>query len=188
MDLAERIEKTRFLGQEFLVWLWFKTELFEGTLTTSSGRSVEAWLDTQLVLESVTDSRERTILRGAAPSASHEAKLALLCGKLPLSARVCLGFDNRDFAFVFDARSFSMGSVALPELVTEVDDERFDERMQLLDGLFEVWYELYLEFLELRRSMVWKREYAAALVAWARGDDGFTKASYRSLSKRATRT
>src|SRR5689334_7706392 len=166
MDLAERVERARFLGQELLVWLWFKAELFEGNALTDGEHPVDGWLDTQLVLESTSDKRERTILRGMAPSASPEAKLALLRGKLPVSARICLSYDGRDYALMFDARSFSFGSVALPQILNEDEDEHFPERMALIEGLYEQWQVLYSEFLSLRTSALWADEVVPELIAW----------------------
>ena len=34
MQLVDRIERRRFVGREFLVWLWFESELFDATLST----------------------------------------------------------------------------------------------------------------------------------------------------------
>jgi hypothetical protein len=184
LDLAERVERSRFIGQELLVWLWFKTELFEGNAITEGDHSIEAWLDTQLVLESASDKRERTTLRGMAPSASPEAKLALLRGKLPVSARVCMTYDGRDYAFVFDARDFALTGIALPEVLTEDEDDRFPERMALIEGLYAQWYELYAEFLALRTARAWETDMAPSLLAWATGRPRLTQEGYRALVRR----
>ena len=32
MDLFDKIEKTGFLGQEFILWTWWKSELFDGQM------------------------------------------------------------------------------------------------------------------------------------------------------------
>ena len=34
MQLVDRIEKRRFVGREFVLWLWFESELFDATLST----------------------------------------------------------------------------------------------------------------------------------------------------------
>jgi len=53
----DTIENTRFLGPEFLVWMWFKSELFGSELELDGYGQIELWLDSQLVLESQIDSR-----------------------------------------------------------------------------------------------------------------------------------
>ena len=92
-DLVERIETTRFLGSEFLVWLWFTTELFEGELELRDGTVLSVWLEAQLSMKSASDAGERIQFTGVAPSTTSEAKLALRRGKLPVRARVCLRQD-----------------------------------------------------------------------------------------------
>ena len=37
MQLVDRVEKRRFVGREFLLWLWFESEIFETNLGTSKG-------------------------------------------------------------------------------------------------------------------------------------------------------
>jgi hypothetical protein len=187
MDLVERIETTRFVGVEFLAWLWFKTELFEGTLQAADKSALELWLDAQLMLQSVSDKNERTLLRGLAPSATREAKLALLSGKVPLRARVCLRHEEQDFSFVFDAVSFSMGSIKLPVVLIQEEDEGFFERMRLLEHLDDLWRELYAEFLSLRLSELWESDLVPALRAWAEGKESLSTRAYRGVLQRASK-
>lgn len=187
MDLVERIETTRFLGPEYLTWLWFKSELFEGDVQTLSEVSLAVWLDAQLLLQSVSDQQERTQLRGVAPSATQEAKLALLCGKVPLRARICLTYQEQDYTLVFDAPTFAMSTVKLPTVLTEAQGEEFFERMRLLEQLDDLFRELYQEFLSIRLTPLWQAEMLPALVAWANGKEQLTSRAYRGLLKRATK-
>jgi hypothetical protein len=187
MNLVERIETTRFLGSEFLCWLWFKTELFEGELERPDKSTIEVWLDSQLVLQAANDKNERTTLKGVAPSATKEARLALVCGKSPLRARVCMTSENQEFSFIFDALSFSMGAVNLPQVLLDEDDDAFFERMRLLERLDEMWRELYAEFLGLRVSTFWRDEFVPALREWSKGNEPMTTRGYRGLLQRATK-
>jgi len=180
-DLVERIETTRFLGPEFLVWLWFKSEVFEGEWQRPDDSQIELWLDSQMVLQSNSDKNERTVLRGLAPSATPEAKLALVRGKVPLRARVCITHENQEFSLVFDAPSFSMGSLKVPALLVEAEDETFYERMRLIEHVEDLWNELYTEFLSLRLSSQWQSVMLPALEDWAVGGEGMTQRKYRSL-------
>lgn len=184
-DLVDRIETTRFIGSEFLVWLWFKTELFEGELKRPDGSDLSVWLDSELVLQSATDAQERIRFNGVAPSATDEAKLALRYDKVPVRAKVSLGYDAKEFSFVYDAVSFSFGSVKLPALITQPGDERFQERVHLLELLDTLWNELYAEFLGLRLSAVWENELVPAIKHWAQRKPTLSSQAYRGLLKRA---
>jgi hypothetical protein len=181
MDLVERIESTRFLGQEFLLWLWFKSELFQATLTRTDGSALELWFDTQLMLQSVSDVGERTTMRGVAPSGTLEAKVAIQRGKLPLKACVKLSTDGKDFSFLFEASTFGLSAVKLPEVITEPEEERIAERMHLLALLDDVLSEQYLEFLLLRRSEHWEDTLCQALVQWTHGEETLSDSQYLKL-------
>ena len=84
MSLAELIEQRRFVGREFLVWLWFESELFEGRFELQGIGPSEIWLESQMTL---VQEKEQSRLKGAAPSSAPEAHEALRQGKLPSQAR-----------------------------------------------------------------------------------------------------
>ena len=79
-DLVERIEQNRFVGREFLLWLWFESQLFETNLAPSGQASCALWLETRITL---AFEREESVLKSGAPGAAPEAREALRQGKLP---------------------------------------------------------------------------------------------------------
>src|SRR5689334_1046460 len=100
MQIVDRIEKRRFVGREFLLWLWFESEVFEATLTTEKHGAFGLWIENQLLLSS---GKESTRIKGGTPAGSREAKEALLAGKLPETATFRLTFRDRDIAFTLKA-------------------------------------------------------------------------------------
>lgn len=184
-DMVELVETSRFVGSEFLVWLWFKSELFETEFKLEDGTELSVWLDSQLLLKSSSDTGERIQFTGVAPSGTAEAKLALQRGKMPVRARVCMRRDPEDFSCVYDAETFSFGSVKVPALIAERGDEQFQERVGMLEQFDQLWNELYLEFLSLRLSPLWEKELVPAVKAWAAGNPKLTTTAYRGLARRA---
>jgi hypothetical protein len=187
MDLVERVENTRFLGREFLVWLWFKSELHEAEFSRPDGSPFELWLDSQLGMRFMYEPTERIAFKGVAPAARVEAKLALQRGWLPVKARICVTLDTKDFSFVFEADALAKTAVKLPMLTESDSDERFFERMHLLELLDELLNEQYSEFLQLRRSVVWDPELAPAIVAWTRGEPTLSEKAYRGMVQRSAK-
>jgi hypothetical protein len=122
---------------------------------------------------------------GVAPSSTAEAKLALRRGKLPVRARVSLRHDPEDFSCVFDAESFSFGTVKLPARIAEPGEEQFRERVAMLERFDAMWSALYQEFLRLRLSTAWEKALVPAVKAWASGTPTLTTAAYRGLLRRA---
>jgi hypothetical protein len=135
-------------------------------------------------MKGATDAGERIQFVGVAPSATAEAKLALRLGKLPVRARVCLRRDPEDFSCVYDAETFSFGSVKLPSLISEPGDEQFHERVTMLERFDGLWNGLYVVFLGLRLSSVWEKRLVPAVKAWAAGTPTMTAAVYREMMRK----
>ena len=169
MDYVDRIERARFLGREFLVWLWYETEAREGVLPLSSGESCEVWLEEQLTLVGAeTDAKTESKLRSAMPSASPEAKEALRQGKLPVKAKIRIARGAQTWGFLFDADTLGIASSQIPAVLDEENDERFYERMELVETLEAMIADLLGTFLELRTSAVWDAEVMPRLRAWVK--------------------
>jgi hypothetical protein len=187
MDLVERIENTRYLGREFVVWLWYKSELLEATFTRPSGDVLELWFDSQLAMRSVYEPTEQVAFKGVAPAGRVEAKIALQHAWLPVKVRVCITADAKDFAFVLESDTLAKTTVKLPALIAEDSDERFFERMQLLELVDVLVQEQYAEFLHLRQSKLWDAELVPAMIAWTLGEERLSAKAYKGLVQRASR-
>jgi hypothetical protein len=171
MDIGEKIASARFLGREFLVWLWWQSEEREGVLPLPSGESCELWLEEQLTL--VIDNlleRAESKMKGGTPSLTPEAKEALRQGKLPTRAKIRLDRGPQHWSFVLDADAFAISSVQIPALITEETEERFYERMQLVEELEAMIGGLLETFVRLRTSPAWERDALPAMRAWVAKD------------------
>ncbi|WP_437956463.1 hypothetical protein WME76_34370 [Sorangium sp. So ce119] len=180
MGLAELIEQRRFVGREFLVWLWFESELFEGRFSLDALGACELWLEGQITL---VQEKEQSRLKGAAPSSAPEAHEALRQGKLPSQARVRVTRGELEYAFLFNADAFALSGVKIPSVVKDAADEQFYERMYLIEELETLFTALYGEFLALRLSTSWEPAVAPFLRAWVRGEP-VDVAAYQKLKAR----
>lgn len=166
MDLLDRIENARFLGREFLVWLWYESEAKEGVLPLPEGEACQLWLEEQLTLVVGGLEKAESKLRGSTPSATSEAKEALRRGKLPTKAKIRVDRGPQSWSFIFDADSLGVASVQIPALITEDTDERFYERMQLVEELEAILGGLYEQFVKVRTSDAWGHDVVPAMRAW----------------------
>jgi hypothetical protein len=199
VQLVDRIEKRRFVGREFLLWLWFESELFDATLRTEAHGSFGLWLEKRLTLSAEKCS---TRIVGPSPGFGREAKEALLAGKLPESAGIRIAMRETETGFQLKAEGLSISGLKLatvldrkeerePDLVRELkgarrpnkgkkgkkvesdDDahEIFYERMQLTAEIEEILEALYSDFRALRLSTRWDGDVVPFLRAWARGEE-----------------
>jgi recombination associated protein RdgC len=165
MDLIDIIESRRFLGAEFLTWLWFQCEENGGQFDLPGIGPVLLSFDDRIVLEAFLEETEQSRLVGGDPSAGIEAKTALCAGKRVASAKLRLRRDEQEFVFTISGSEFHFGSVRLPS--TERDDMlRLFERIELIEDLDAAWGAIYRLFLEVRLSGAWSNE-ERALRRWA---------------------
>lgn len=169
-DLLERVESTRFLGAEFLLWLWLRAELVNQLFSLGELGSFDVWLDNHLTLQSDIDPNERVTVRGAQPSGGAEAREAVRAQKFPVRARLALRNDERDFACVLVAHRFAVASGVIPAVLTKDTDDAFVERMALVEHLNQSLDQLFAAFLADRLSELWRRSWEPAIVSWADGD------------------
>lgn len=169
-DLLERIETTRFLGAEFLLWIWLFGAILEETITLGRLGEWSVWLDGALALESVFDPAERVSVRGASPSTGPEAREAVRSYKFPVRARVTMRQDPRDFRFVLNSSRFSITAGDIPAVLTEESDDAFLDRMHLIDELLTLLDRLFATFLQFRLSPVWTESWEPAVAAWTQDE------------------
>jgi hypothetical protein len=180
MDLLETIETKRFLGREFLVWVWFESELFESQVSAHGVGDFELLFEKQITLESGGQKdKEQSRLKGVNPASTPEAREALRQGKTPTTAALRLRRGEQEFTFLFQADPFSIAGVKLPALLNEKDDEPFYERMSLMEELEAHLEALFADFVLLRSSDAWERLIMPALLRWAHDKDPVDAPSYR---------
>ncbi len=171
VDVLQRIESTRFLGAEFLLWLWLRAELIDQPIGLADIGQLETWLDKSIVLQSDIDPNERVTVSGAAPSGSAEAREAVRAQKFPVRARVAMRNEERDFAVVLVAERYAISSGVIPAVLTKDTDDAFGERMALVATLSQILDGLFAAFLHERLGAMWKRGWEPAVVCWMEGED-----------------
>ena len=115
MQLVDRIEKRRFVGREFLLWVWFESELFEGTLQTKEHGSFGLWVEKTIALSSA--KTEATRIRGLQPASAREAKESLRRGKMPEAAGFHLVQGDRESTFTLRAEQLGIAGLRLPAVL-----------------------------------------------------------------------
>ncbi len=184
MNLADLIETRRFLGGEFMMWLWFKSETHDSLLEVEEHGPVELAYDDRLVLEAYLAETERNTLKGGAPAYSAEAKVALQHGKRVSRAKLQVVKDGREWTFTYKADGMDFSSVKIPSVLSKQEEEKFYERMYLLEEIEDIMARLYREFLEIRLDEeLWQEQMVPAMRDWIATDETVDRSWYPSLDK-----
>ena len=166
MDLVDRIETTRFLGGEFLLWLWFSRDVTGGEVHIKGKGTLIVSLETQLGLADPVADRERVTIRGMDPFGSAEAGEALVTGKLPRKVGLRIVFEQTEWVVTLDSNTLALSGVKLPALSSQGSEELFFERVRSLEQIHELVHALYAHFLGVRLAPTWDSDVAPALKRW----------------------
>lgn len=166
MDLVDLIQEKRFLGQEFLAWLWYKSEERSGAIDIPGTGDVLVVFEKHMLLEfGEGEANEKVICRGL-QTELKEAKAGLLMGKKPEQARLRLIRGEYEFGVTLTAAALEFRNVRLPKTVAASDegDEPEAREGQMLEriGLFEelssLVNDLFRMFIRIRASEQWPAE------------------------------
>ncbi len=168
MEWLDCVEKTRFLGKEFLTWLWFRAERQQGLFELDGIEPFELFFDDRLVLDVAVDHvREVNAIRSENPTDAAEAKVALQTGKKVTEVRLHIYRDEQEWKCAISAEELALSGVRVPGVLSKEDDEVVLERMMLLDELEAMLDGLWQQFLRIRLDPeAWPTE-LAALRSWA---------------------
>ncbi len=164
MDLLDLIEEKRFLGQEFLIWLWFRSETQGGNVELPGRGWVPVVFEKHMLLECGEGPEcEKLVCRGLMTELK-EARAALALGKRPEQARLKIGSEEQEYSFTLSAATLEFRSMKLPATAGADDDDRTGlegqilERIALIEEGIELMTNLYRLFLNLRISDAWNGE------------------------------
>jgi len=162
MDLIKAAMQDSVLGQDFLTWLWFRSEK-NGWLFSTQDGEVNVYLEQKLsVRGGAGDNVEKAVVSGPHAEVT-EAKLGLKNGKLVDKALLRLERDGATWTVLLNADDFSLSSLKTPKIETRLEegddpDAPFLEKMLLLEQCMDFVDELYRQFLTVRLSTNWTDE------------------------------
>ncbi|SHN50892.1 hypothetical protein [Desulfovibrio litoralis] len=154
------------LGQEFLTWLWFKTDtnnVFDAPASKGfDGGAFIINVGQRLVVEGGEgEARETASVSGAA-SPLKEARLGLATGKKVTKALISIERIEEAWQLTLKANDFSINSLKTPTIdKSDKDDDAdaiFLEKIYLIETCTNALDYIYKEFLQLRLSEQWTEE------------------------------
>lgn len=153
-----------FLGREFLLWLWYRSETGFGRLRGASGEEMDVWVDDRLVLRGEGQEAQRFDLRGGAPATSEAARAAVREGRHVTAARFGMRTGEPEVHFELH-EDLTLRSVKLPD-ATGVDDDPLRARLLLTDDLVGRVDDLYEAFCRVRLAHHWDSAEVPRILRW----------------------
>ena len=174
-----------WMGREFLTWLLWKSESGEA-LVAFEGTPLEVLFAGRVVLRGLHGEVSELSAKGPLAPYSEQVRRALDAGLLLHSARLRFSLGERSWEATLDAEFLDVRSAKLPELLTEEEDDRQAERLELADQLSRMIDALVRGFLEVRAAKSWSKQVVPAMKRWMSGEERGTGLLERARRVKAT--
>jgi len=171
MVLLERLRQSEFLGRDFLVWLWFKSETNGGEFDLGELGRIELRFGRKIKLQAEGDRATETITCAGHAPHMKEARFALTVDKKVTEAEITLTIGKDLWSFVLDAKWMNFKSLKTPKVVQDKNDDPdglFYEKIFLVEKAISVVDALYFSYVKLRLSPQWGNEERPQLIRWIR--------------------
>lgn len=157
MDLVDLMVVKRFIGQEFLTWLWWKSETSDGLIVSdgllrfAADHNIHVVIGKKLCLEDGSGD-EKLVCTG--PAELHEAINGLALGKKLEQANIILTIDDLNYSFTLTGSLFELKGIKAPKTANTEASETMEglilERIYLFNKLIETIHALFSLFLAVR--------------------------------------
>jgi len=153
--VAKSVDLKDFLGNEFLLWLWWKTEENEGEIPVA-GNNCFVVIDKTLDMDCAWDALGKMSLRGNGPARFAEAGEALATGKWPRKIGLVLSDGEFQWELTLQGDRMAVSGVKLPSIdAVNSDRELIEARLLHVQTLARLLDGLYAAFLADRTGAPW---------------------------------
>jgi hypothetical protein len=152
-----------FLGNEFLLWLWYQTDVESDTITLADDSEVTVMMARSLTLECPRGQTGHETISHEGPTRLPEARRAIQSGKLPRKAGLTLVRHDQQYELAIHAETLAVASAKLPPPPEDVTDARakLEERITQIRNMIETVDLLYDAFGRRRFGKEWEGDLAS---------------------------
>jgi hypothetical protein len=170
LDIAVSYNRYKFIGYEFLTWLWFSTETETEHLKSLNTDMTDLKIGNRIVLENHIKRTSETITIKGDDADLEEGILSLNKGALVTELQLIYKSDNQEWLFTIKGESLSLFNLKLPQTGPIESKEDMDgivlEKIYLMEKLMRGMDKLYTEFVRLRVDQNWKETTVPKIKAW----------------------
>lgn len=171
LDIAVSFNKYKFIGNEFLTWLWYLIENESEKLVDGKNHLVILEIGNKIVLENNVseDSSEVITIKGD-DADLKEGIIALKKGAVVTELHLVLRENELEWRFTIKGESFHYSGLKTPETGKIEKKEDIDgailERSYLYGKVIDTIDDLFHTFIEIRISDQWAKEVVPQIKGW----------------------
>jgi hypothetical protein len=170
LDIAVAYNRFKFLGDEFLTWLWFVVEQDPVILRNADPDLSSFEIGNRIVLEKKQkDAFERITIKGE-DAGLEEAKVALQNGALVSELNLIYRSGQQKWQFTLKGESLNLSSLKTPKIAVPQSPEEVEgsvlEKIYLYDKILQFLEKLYKRFIKLRIYSRWQSHEIYLIKKW----------------------
>lgn len=170
LDVAVSYNRYKFLGYEFLTWLWFSIENEQNLIQTSLPQPASIQIGNRIKLENHRNKNLETITIKGDEAGLEEGVLALRKGALVTELNIIYETQNLVWQFNIIGESLNIGNlktqVAGPLEKKEDFEEQVLEKTYQYGESIQLVDNLYNNFITLRVSTDWEDNTVIKIKNW----------------------
>ena len=170
LDVSVAYNRYKFLGNEFLTWLWFIMDADQTSIVKTNKDMVSLEMDNRIVLENSLDNRVENIRIKGDDAGLEEAKLSLQKGGVVTELNFSLKIGDHEWKFNIKGESLNISSLKSPETGKLQKKEDIEgavlEKIYLYEKVVLLVENLYKQFIRIRISSKWESKTIPLIKKW----------------------
>jgi hypothetical protein len=171
LDVAVTYNRFKFLGEEFLTWLWFVIDQDPTVLRKADPDLTSLEIGNRIVLEKRDKKAlERITIKGE-NAGLEEAMLALQKGALVAEINLIYRSAQQKWQFTLKGESLNLSSMKTPKIAAPESPEDMEsavlEKIFLYDKILQFLEKLYKTFIKYRLSDRWLKRDVNLIKKWS---------------------
>lgn len=170
LDIAVAYSRYRFLGDEFLTWMWYLIENDNDFFKKVDPECVALEIGSRMVLENRTGKSVERITINGDDAGLEEGRIALRKGALVTEMSLVLKTEERQWSFSVKGESLNLGSLRTPGPTLPQDNEEMEvylfDKTAFIFKVSNLLDKSFQAFIRRRIQPGWSGKEAARMKAW----------------------
>ena len=169
LDVSVAYNRYRFLGLEFLTWLWFIVATKTGNIFPDSETDGVLFIGDRMVLENRHTKDIETITIKGDQADLKEGAVALSKGALVSELGVVYQKDGQSWRFTLKGENLGITGLKTPTSAAPIDDDTGGavlEKVYLCETVFKLTETIFSRFIQVRISDDWEKQIRPSMINW----------------------